>query len=278
MLLVTGAKGQLGTELQKRLPAALYIDIEELDITDEQAVKNFVLSHDIDTIINCAAYTAVDKAEDEPTLCELVNAQGPANLAKSGARIIHVSTDYVFNGHAHRPYKPTDATSPLSEYGRAKLAGEQAVLDHASSAIIIRTAWLYSAHGQNFVKTMLKLGAERETLNVIADQVGTPTHAGDLAEAIVSIIPQMKQAERTVYHFTNEGVASWYDFAQAIMELAELPCTVKPITTEEYPTKATRPCYSVLDKSSIKADFNLTIPYWRESLIRCIAELSAIEE
>ncbi len=274
MLLVTGAKGQLGTELRKRLPEALYIDIEELDITDEEAVRAFVQQHAVDTIINCAAYTAVDRAEDEPELCALVNTQGPANLAKSAARMIHVSTDYVFDGHAYRPYRPEDPTSPLSEYGRSKLAGEQAVLQHAPTAIVIRTAWLYSAHGQNFVKTMMRLGAERPALSVVADQVGTPTHAGDLAEAIVTLLPQIQQGQKSVYHYTNEGVASWYDFAHAIMEMAALPCKVAPIATEDYPTKAVRPCYSVLDKKKIKDDFAIEIPHWRTSLARCIAELA----
>ncbi len=272
MLLVTGAKGQLGTELSKRLPEALFIDIEQLDISDGEAVARFVAEHRVDTVINCAAYTAVDRAEDEPELCSRVNTLGAVNLAKSVPCMIHISTDYVFDGHAHRPYRPDDPTSPLSEYGRSKLAGEEAVLQHAATAIVIRTAWLYSAHGQNFVKTMMRLGAERPTLRVVADQVGTPTHAGDLAAAIVSLLPQIQEGTKSLYHYSNEGVASWYDFAHAIMEMAALPCKVSPIATEDYPTRAQRPCYSVLDKKKIKADFALEIPHWRESLARCIAE------
>ncbi len=273
MLLVTGSKGQLGTELRARLPHALYVDIEELDITDEAAVRDFVRAHEVDSIINCAAYTAVDRAEQDVELCTQVNVAGPRNLALTGARIIHVSTDYVFDGCAHRPYKATDEPQPMSVYGRTKLEGEKAVLQHASTAIIIRTAWLYSAHGANFVKTMLRLGQERDSLGVVADQIGSPTYAGDLADAIVAILPQLKEGQQGIYHFTNEGVASWYDFAVEIMQQAGLACQVKPISTEEYPTPAARPFYSVLDKSNIKSDFNITIPHWKESLISCLKQL-----
>ncbi len=273
MLLVTGSKGQLGTELRARLPHAIFVDIEELDITAEAAVRDYVLAHDVDTIINCAAYTAVDRAEQDVELCTRVNVDGPRHLARSGARVIHVSTDYVFDGSGHRPYKAADKPCPVSVYGRTKLAGEEAVMAHANTAIIIRTAWLYSAHGANFVKTMLRLGKERDSLGVVADQIGSPTFAGDLADAIVAMLPQLKEGQKGIYHFTNEGVASWYDFAVEIMQQAGLRCQVNPITTEQYPTPAARPYYSVLDKNSLKSDFNITIPHWKESLISCLKQL-----
>lgn len=272
-ILITGAKGQLGLELSKLLPEAILTDVAELDITNLQAVKTFVQDHQIATIINCAAYTAVDKAEDDVELAEKINVLGPENLAKTGCKIVHVSTDYVFDGLGYKPYEPTDETKPISVYGKTKRAGELAVLENASSAIIIRTAWLYSPYGNNFVKTMRRLGSERETLNVVADQVGTPTYAGDLAQAIYEIIPQIRDGQKTVYHFTNEGVCSWYDFARKIMELSELNCQVNPIPSSAYPTKATRPFYSVLSKESIKQDFGIKIAHWEDGLKRCLKEM-----
>lgn len=272
-LLITGFRGQLCTELRNILGDAFnifYTDREELDITDESAVKAYIGQHNIDIVINCAAYTAVDKAEDEPELADAVNNIGAGNFAKHAKTIIHISTDYVFDGTGHLPYKPKDKVNPVSVYGRTKLAGEQAVLASAKTAIIIRTAWVYSPHGSNFVKTMLRLGKERDTLNVVADQIGSPTYAKDLAEAIVQILPQIKQGTKTIYHFTNEGICSWYDFATAIMEEAGLNCKVNPIETSEYPTKATRPAYSVLDKKQIRTDFGITTRHWREALRDCI--------
>ena len=272
MFLITGSKGQLGTELAKLLPEAILTDVADLDITDEQAVKNYVKEHNVDTIINCAAYTAVDKAEDDADLAAKINIDGPRNLAKSGAKDVHVSTDYVFDGTGHKPYQPEDEAHPISVYGKTKLAGENEVLKYADVAVIIRTAWLYSPYGNNFVKTMRRLGAERESLNVVADQIGTPTYAADLAQAIVQILPQMNKANKGVYHFTNEGVCSWYDFARKIMELSGLSCKVNPIPSSAYPTKATRPFYSVLDKNKIKETFNITIPHWEEGLKQCLKQ------
>lgn len=272
MFLITGSNGQLGTELAKLLPEAILTDVADLDITDEQAVKNYVKEHNVDTIINCAAYTAVDKAEDDADLAAKINIDGPRNLAKSGAKVVHVSTDYVFDGTGHKPYQPEDEAKPVSVYGRTKLAGENEVLKYADVAVIIRTAWLYSPYGNNFVKTMRRLGAERESLNVVADQIGTPTYAADLAQAIVQILPQMSAANKGVYHFTNEGVCSWYDFARKIMELSGLNCKVNPIPSSDYPTKATRPFYSVLDKNKIKETFNITIPHWEEGLKQCLKQ------
>lgn len=272
-ILVTGANGQLGTELKKLLPDAVFTDVAELDITNLEAVKHFVTNNNIETIINCAAYTAVDKAEDDVETATKINVIGPENLAKTGCKVIHVSTDYVFEGHGHKPYEPTDETKPISVYGKTKRAGELAVLENASSAIIIRTAWLYSPYGNNFVKTMQRLGAEKESLNVVTDQVGTPTYAADLAKAIVTIIPQVKEGQKGVYHFTNEGVCSWYDFARKIMELSELNCSVNPIPSSAYPTKAARPFYSVLSKETIKNDFGIKITHWEDGLKRCLKEM-----
>ena len=273
MYLITGSNGQLGTELAKLLPDALLTDVADLDITDEAAVKAYVQKHNVDTIINCAAYTAVDKAEDDEALAAKINIDGPRNLAKSGAKVVHVSTDYVFDGLGHKPYQPEDAAHPVSVYGRTKLAGEKEVLEYAEQAVIIRTAWLYSPYGNNFVKTMRRLGAEKESLNVVADQIGTPTYAGDLAKAIVQILPQMSTINKGVYHFTNEGVCSWYDFARKIMELSGLSCKVNPIPSSAYPTKATRPFYSVLDKSKLKETFNINIQHWEEGLKDCLNQL-----
>ena len=278
MYLITGANGQLGTELSKRLPNAIYTDVNELDITDELAVRRFVVLNKIKTIINCAAYTAVDKAEDNIDLATKINVDGPANLAKTGAKIVHISTDYVFDGTAHKPYSPDstkDEINPISIYGKTKFAGEVKVLRYAINSVIIRTAWLYSPYGNNFVKTMRRLGAERESINVVADQIGTPTYAGDLADAIVKILPQINLKNRGIYHFTNMGVCSWYDFATEIMELSGLKCKVNPISSAEYPTRAKRPFYSVLDKSDIQKTFGIEIDHWKKGLVKCIKELDA---
>lgn len=275
MFLITGSNGQLGSELRELLgDKAVYTDYTELDICNEQEVADFVAAGQYSAIINCAAYTAVDAAEDDADKAQQINALGPANLAKTGCPIIHVSTDYVFDGTNCRPYREDDPTAPISVYGKTKLAGEQAVMEHATTAIIIRTAWLYSTHGNNFVKTMRRLGAERANLSVVWDQVGTPCYAGDLAAAIVAILPQITAGQKGIYHFSNEGVCSWYDFAREIMELSGLACEVAPIAAAQYPTKATRPSYSVLDKAAIKSQFNLTIPHWKESLKTCLNKLS----
>ena len=273
MFLITGSNGQLGTELAKLLPQALLTDVADLDITDEVAVKAYVEAHNVDTIINCAAYTAVDKAEEDEALAAKINIDGPRNLAKSGAKIVHISTDYVFDGLGHKPYQPEDEAHPISVYGKTKLAGEQEVLKYAKEAVIIRTAWLYSPYGNNFVKTMRRLGAEKENLNVVADQIGTPTYAADLAQAIVQILPQMNEQNKGIYHFTNEGVCSWYDFARKIMELSGLNCKVNPISLQDYANKAKRPFYDVLDKNKIKKTFNINIQHWEEGLKQCLKQL-----
>lgn len=275
MFLVTGANGQLGNELKLILQGnAVYVDRDELDITDREAVDAFVKKHPFEAIINCAAFTAVDKAESEPELAEKINVDGPRNLALTGLPLVQVSTDYVFDGTACRPYVETDEPHPESVYGVTKLAGEKAVLENASAAVVIRTAWLYSTFGNNFVKTMRKLGAERETLNVVFDQVGTPTYAKDLAQAIVDILPQIKPGMKEVYHFSNEGVCSWYDFATAIMAQSDLNCEVLPIESKDYPTPAKRPSYSVLNKGKIKRDFNLKINHWAVSLAECVEKIN----
>ena len=269
-ILITGARGQLGTELSKLLPDAVLTDVAELDITNSDAVQRFVKENKIGTIINCAAYTAVDKAEDDMALAEKINVLGPENLAKTGCKMVHISTDYVFDGKGYKPYTPEDETNPISVYGKTKRAGELAVLQNAKEAVVIRTAWLYSPYGNNFVKTMRRLGSEKESLNVVADQVGTPTYAGDLAEAIVRVLPQISAGTKGVYHFTNEGVCSWYDFATEIMDQSGLTCQVRPIPSSAYPTRATRPFYSVLDKTKIKTTFDVRIQHWKKGLAKCL--------
>lgn len=271
-ILVTGANGQLGTELRKLLPNALFTDVDTLDITNLEAVKNFVTNNQIEIIVNCAAYTAVDKAEDDFELARKINEDGPRNLALSGSKILHISTDYVFDGKNYRPYLPENEVNPISVYGRTKRMGELAVLDKAKIALVIRTAWLYSAYGNNFVKTVRRLGAEKESLNVVVDQIGTPTFAGDLAQAIVNILPQMNESNKGIYHYTNEGVCSWFDFATEVVNLSGLVCKVNPIPSSAYPTKAARPFYSVLSKEKIKTVFNIEIPHWKESLEKCIKQ------
>jgi len=272
---VVGSNGQLGCELKARLSSeADYKDHTSLDITNEIAVEKFFKANRYDIVINCAAYTAVDKAEDDKEAADRVNRVGPALLAKYGHNIIHISTDYVFDGTAHTPYCETDPTNPQSVYGCTKLAGEKAVLQEAQSAAIIRTSWLYSACGNNFLKTMRRLGAERESLGVIFDQIGTPTYAGDLADAIVSILPKMNDVDKGIFHFSNEGVSSWYDFAVAIMDLSNIKCKIEPLETKQYVTRATRPPYSVLNKNKIKNEFGISIPHWMDGLRRCIRHIA----
>mgnify|MGYP006066622735 FL=1 len=280
-ILVTGANGQLGNEMQVLARENLqhtyfFTDVQELDICDEQAVYAYVSEHKIDIIVNCAAYTAVDKAEDNVELCDKLNNIAPGYLARAaqanGAAMIQVSTDYVFDGTAHIPYTEEEPTCPASVYGSTKLAGEQNVMDHCEKAMVIRTAWLYSIYGNNFVKTMIRLGQERDSLGVIFDQIGTPTYVNDLAQAIFAAIN--KGVVRGIYHFSDEGVCSWYDFTVAIHRLAGIAsCKVKPLHTADYPAKAPRPHYSVLDKTKIKDTFGIEIPHWEESLKRCINQL-----
>ena len=275
MFLVTGSNGQLGNCLRLLLgDNAVYVDKDELDITDFDAVQKFCAGSKFTTIINCAAYTAVDKAEDDEEIARLINAVGPANLAQTGIPLVHISTDYVYDGTNCHPYVETDTPNPRSAYGRTKLEGEKLVMQYASTCIIIRTAWLYSEFGHNFVKTMRRLGAERPTLNVVFDQCGTPTYAGDLAQAIVNILPQLTPETKEIFHFSNEGVCSWYDFAVEIMRLSNLPCQVMPIESKDYPTSVVRPHYSVLNKHKIKSTFGLSVNHWKESLITCLQKLS----
>lgn len=274
MILVTGANGQLGNELRLILKdKATYVDVDNLDITDAKAVAKFCDPKKFALIINCAAYTAVDKAEEEKELAEQINVKGPKNLAQTGIALIHISTDYVFDGNSCKPYIETDITNPQSIYGKTKAQGEQTILETAKTAIIIRTSWLYSTFGNNFLKTMRRLGAEKESLNVVFDQIGTPTYARDLAQAIVDIIPNMKIGTKAIYHYSNEGVCSWYDFATAIMGMSDFDCEVFPIESKDYPTAAKRPFYSVLNKAKIKKDFGIKIQHWAMSLSDCIRDL-----
>ena len=283
-VLITGANGQLGNEMRVLSEANkeytyFFTDVEELNICNEQAVMDYVEDHQIHVIVNCAAYTAVDKAEEDVELCTKLNADAVGYLAKAaevfGAEFIQISTDYVFDGTAHTPYRETEPTCPNSVYGSTKLAGEQNALTLCTRSMVIRTAWLYSTFGNNFVKTMIRLGRERDSLGVIFDQVGTPTYARDLARAIFAAIHQ--GVPPGIYHFSNEGVCSWYDFTKAIHRLAGITtCNVKPLHTSEYPTKAKRPHYSVLDKSKIKEVYHVEIPYWEESLKECIFQLTSM--
>lgn len=273
-ILITGANGQLGHEMQvlsKKHPQHTYYftDVQELDICEEEAVREFVSCHSVDVIVNCAAYTAVDKAEDDPELCDRLNHLAPGYLAAAaescGAALIQISTDYVFDGNAHLPYTEDVEPCPNSVYGQTKLAGEQAALRYGSKVMVIRTAWLYSAYGNNFVKTMIRLGKERDNLGVVFDQIGTPTNAADLAQVIFTAINQ--GIVPGIYHFSNEGVCSWYDFTLAIHRLAGITtCKVRPLHSAEYPAKAPRPAYSVLDKTKIKQTYGVDIPHWEESL------------
>jgi len=276
-ILVTGSKGQLGSELQELSARCgsqqfFFYDLPELDITSHDLVDHVCREHGINVIVNCAAYTAVDKAETDVETAYRVNRDGSAVLAACAkehhALLVHLSTDYVFNGESCTPYRENDPPTPLGVYGKSKWEGEERIRQIAPSYLIIRTSWLYSAYGANFVKTMLRLGAERETLNVVVDQIGTPTYAADLAAAIVTIIENYDPDNqyKETYHYSNEGVSSWYDFAVAIMELSGLSCRVVPVESAQYPQIAPRPHFSVLNKSAIKQDWRVEIPYWRASL------------
>lgn len=289
-ILVTGANGQLGTELRNVTAQSrdnyIFADIVTLpgietrilDITDIDAVRAVCDSERIDAVVNCAAYTNVDKAEDEPSAAMALNSGAAGNLARVAAErdaaLIHISTDYVFNGEAPLPLKEDQPTDPLGVYGSTKLAGEKEIEKSGCRSIIIRTAWLYSPYGKNFVKTMLRLTAEKDFLKVVFDQIGTPTYARDLAALIHGIIEGRRLDRAGLYHFSNEGAISWYDFAKAICELGGNRCDIQPCHTEEYPSKARRPRFSVLDKTKIKDTFGISIPYWRDSLIDCINRIT----
>lgn len=285
-ILVTGANGQLGTEMRNVSSESsdryIFTDIAELDITDSKAVDKLVTSENIDIIVNCAAYTNVDKAEEDEQAADIINHKAVAILASAaadkGATLIHISTDYVFDGNRCVPYREEDMTFPTGAYGRTKLAGEQVVIESGCRYIILRTSWLYSPYGKNFVKTMMRLTAEKENINVVFDQVGTPTYAGDLAALIHKIITGRHLDRLGIYHYSNEGVCSWYDFAVEICRQCGNTCDIRPCHSEEFPSKVKRPNYSVLDKTKIKETFGLTVPYWSESLEKCIKILQYIQK
>ena len=285
-VLITGSNGQLGSEIKElennyNKVDLIFKDLPELDICNSEALETFIIDHKVNSVINCAAYTAVDKAEEDAEIAERVNSMGVLNLVnalkKVNGKLIHISTDYVFDGDHFSPYKESDPVSPIGVYGKTKRAGELAVINSAIDSIVIRTSWLYSSFGSNFVKIMLRLGSEKENLGVIFDQVGTPTFARDLAKTCLDILTGVNALKISkagnLYHYSNEGVASWYDFAISIMELGGVNCKVKPIQTKDYPTLARRPHFSVFNKSKIKTDFEIEIPYWRDSLKDCLEKI-----
>lgn len=282
-ILVTGANGQLGSELRELSSAYpqytfTFTDRDTLDLSNLCKMEDYFEDKIFDAILNCAAYTAVDKAQSEKDLADAINHRAVSILAKiakrDNAALVHISTDYVFDGTNYRPYVETDPTDPQGVYGDTKRHGENTILSVApKNTVIIRTSWVYSSFGNNFLKTMLRLGKERDSLGVIFDQIGTPTYARDLAKAVLEILPHINNESPEIYHYSNEGVASWYDFAQAIFELSGVECLINPITSDQYPTPAKRPHYSLLNKSKIKNDFNISIPYWRNSLQACLNTL-----
>ena len=283
-ILITGCYGQLGTEMGKIAANRsdhqwFFTDIDRLDICNPDALEAMFSEHQINVCLNCAAYTAVDMAEDQPEKASLINADAPQVLAETCLRhhatLLHVSTDYVFAGDAQSPYKEDDPIAPQSVYGQTKADGERRIRESGCSHLIVRTAWLYSSTGKNFVKTMLKLAETHESVNVVSDQQGTPTWAGDLAQALMKLLDHYgtRHVQET-FHFTNEGITTWDRFADAVFQIAGCPCQVNPITTAQYPTKASRPAYSVLDKTKIKDTLGIEIPFWEDSLRKCIEELN----
>ena len=286
-VLITGSNGQLGSEIKElafeyKNLECIFKDLPELDICDTDALNTFIIDQHINAVINCAGYTAVDKAEENPEIAEQVNSKGVLNLVnaleKVDGKLIHISTDYVFDGNHSQPYNESDSVSPIGVYGETKRAGELAVLNSSIDALVIRTSWLYSAYGNNFVKTMLRIGNKKKSIQVVSDQKGTPTYAKDLAKTCLDILSDASSTnlskKGSLYHYSNEGVTSWYDFATAIMEISNIDCKVISIETKDYPTQARRPMYSVLDKSKIKSDFKVTIPHWRDSLANCIKKIN----
>lgn len=282
-ILITGANGQLGNEMrllsrESNKDSYFFTDVAELDITSLLDIRAFVKQYNIDVIVNCAAYTNVDKAEDDVELCDLINNKAVENLAivakEYDCTLIHVSTDYVFSGKGNLPCTEEQATSPLGVYGKTKLVGEDAIRRVGCKYLIFRTAWLYSEFGNNFVKTMIRLTTEKDSLKVVFDQVGSPTYAGDLGKLIFSIIEKRQyEQHQGIYHFSNEGVCSWYDFAKEISFIAGTDCDIQPCHSDEFPSKVTRPAFSVLDKTKVKRDFQFEVPYWKESLTKCINKL-----
>jgi len=284
-ILITGANGQLGNEMRRvsinSKNRYIFTDVAELNITDKDAIRKMIDGEKISVVVNCAAYTNVDKAEDDETTADLLNNKAVKNIAEAckelDATLIHISTDYVFQGDKNTPRKEDEHTNPMGAYGRTKLAGEESVKHSGCKYIIIRTAWLYSPFGKNFVKTMRKLTSDKDSIKVVFDQVGTPTYAGDLAAVIYKIIENNMLGKTGFYHFSNEGVCSWYDFAQEICALSGNSCDVEPCHSDEFPSKVQRPSFSVLDKTKIKETFDVKIPYWKESLEKCIKELEEQE-
>ncbi len=283
-ILVTGANGQLGSEFQALAGESVhdfrFCDVDEMDLSKESSILSFLSGKKFDVIINCGAYTNVDGAEDNESLAAAINADAPGILAKycanTNTRLIHISTDYVFDGQGNVPLSEEMSPNPISAYGRSKLEGEKKVFEILDNAYIIRTSWVYSSYGNNFLKTMLHLGKERKSLNVVYDQIGTPTYAADLALSVINIIDQWKHNDQPgLYHFSNNGVTSWYDFAKAIFDLSDLGCEVNPIRSSAFPTKAVRPAFSLLAKEKISQTFDLTIPYWKYSLAKCITLLES---
>ena len=282
-ILITGSNGQLGRELQSLAQLFtsyfFYFSIkEDLDILDSYKLQEIITSYDINTIINCAAYTDVNKAQIQYTIADSINHKAVANLAQickeKQISLIHISTDYVFSGKTYLPITESDKTSPLGTYGLSKLKGEKSILNIGpENSIIIRTSWLYSQYGNNFVKTILKLAKERESLNVVFDQIGTPTYARDLARTILEILPRIQTPSPQIYHYSNEGAISWYDFAKAIIQIKNLPCKIHPIESKDYPMPTKRPYYCVLNKAKIKQDFGIEIPYWYDSLNICLQNI-----
>lgn len=285
-VLITGSNGQLGSEIKEvhnkyKNIKCIFKDLPELDICDFDLLNSFIKDEQINAVINCAAYTSVDKAEENIELARMVNSKAVSNLvdalAKVNGKLVHISTDYVFDGNNSQPYMESDQVCPIGVYGETKREGELALINSEIDAIVIRTSWLYSSFGNNFLKTMFRLGKEKESINVISDQIGTPTYAKNLAKICLDIlsISHLGRISKKgkIYHYSDEGVASWYDYAVSIMELAELNCKVNPVQTKEYPTLAKRPHYSVMSKKKIKTDFNVDIPYWKESLRECIIKL-----
>ena len=281
-ILVTGSNGQLGSEIKELSSKYEYnfffTDRSNIDITKKESIKTFCQTNNINTIINCAAYTAVDKAESDIENADLINRKAVKKLAlvseELNIKLIHISTDYVFDGKTYKPYVEEFQTKPNSVYGKTKLNGENEMINvNPKNSIIIRTSWVYSSYGNNFVKTMLRLGKEKDELGVIFDQVGTPTYAAHLAMAILDIIPKLNNPKVEIYNYSNEGVLSWYDFAKEIMKMAKLNCKINPIETHQYPTPAKRPHYSLLNKSKIKSTFNIEIPYWKDGLDECLRKI-----
>lgn len=284
-VLVTGANGQLGREMQGFAKSSkdkyIFTDVAELDITDFDAVSKFVKKNKIDVIVNCAAYTNVERAEDEPEQANLLNNIAVGYLAKAaaenGATLIHISTDYVFDGKANTPYTEACETNPTGVYGATKLAGELSVIESGCNYIILRTSWLYSRWGRNFVKTIKDTTRIYDVLPVVFDQVGTPTYAGDLAKSIVLIISADKLKNKGLYHYSNQGVCSWYDFAKMFCRLSQIREDIHPVTSDCFPTKVARPHYSVMDKTKFIDTFLIGVPYWTDSLLKCIEELNCDE-